>query len=321
MTDRLKNKVKEQTLIIKRCPLCISSINSDFRAGYLYGIKINYRVCHSCGFIFQSPTYTNEEWNYFYKNEYRKLYDNNLSPTERQINLQEKRASAYLGFIKEFNKNFTSEFHVDIGSSTGIFLRELKKYFRVKRISGIELSHEYREFSNNNNIPTYESLDGLQNECKINSISMFNVLEHLPRPVEYLSDIVEKQLSNDGMVFIEVPNIEGGAGMELAHMHLFTPSTLRATFLKAGLKIIFLKLHGKPRSHKLNENRYIFAIAKKSHDQQYIVLKNSNFLKRLLTKLLSYKYEKYSWSSFFLRLPFIGINYVFKKYIRIIKKK
>ena len=93
---------------------------------------------------------------------------------------------------------------LEIGSSTGYFLEDLRGY--VRSVTGIEPSEAYRDFANTRGIETIASLDDLGAE-NFDVITIYYVLEHLRDPVGYLAAL-KSRLNSDGRILIEVPNVD-----------------------------------------------------------------------------------------------------------------
>jgi len=81
-------------------------------------------------------------------------------------------------------------------------------------------------------LTVYPSLDdlGQADGGRFDLVSMAHVLEHIPNPVEYLSDLRERYLTPDGWLLIEVPNLYAHDSFEIAHSIAFSSHTLRETF-------------------------------------------------------------------------------------------
>jgi len=79
-------------------------------------------------------------------------------------------------------------------------------------------------------------------------VLMYHVLEHVPAPVALLARL-RRCLAGDGLLVVEVPNIEarGEAPMtrfHVAHLHYFNPDTLPAVARAAGFGVHAMRVSG-----------------------------------------------------------------------------
>ena len=91
---------------------------------------------------------------------------------------------------------------IDYGCGSGDFLRLVKDY--CTSVCGIELQESYVNALNSVGIPCKSSLDQLDNKS-IDICVSFHVIEHLPNPIQTLTELKEKIVSG-GMILIEVPH-------------------------------------------------------------------------------------------------------------------
>lgn len=76
----------------------------------------------------------------------------------------------------------------DFGCEAGSFLRLAKQ--SAKSVVGIELQDSFVQSLNSAGISCYKSLDMTHN--KFDLITMFHCMEHLPNPIEIMSDVKRK---------------------------------------------------------------------------------------------------------------------------------
>ncbi len=299
--------MEQPKLFLKNCPLCG---DDDFNGFYKHRhvIDIFYSYCNSCGLVFQNPTYSKEEWENFYKYNYRKIYDNSANPTEGSLLLQKNRADFYHNIIKSKKINFKS--HLDIGSSAGELLVKIKEEYKIEIQAGVELDAQYRKFSINRGIKVFESLEeAIKDGTKYDLVTMNHVLEHIPQPRPFL-ETLSKLINPGGYLFLEVPNIEGGIGaMELAHPLAFSPATITEALRTAGLKITFMKLHGEPKYSSPLCKKYILLIAKSSSNRSTIPKLKINSLHK--TRILMQRNLNWRESSsiYWLKFPYRVLKY------------
>jgi hypothetical protein len=148
---------------------------------------------------------------------------------------------------------------------------------------GVEPGRAYRAHAGGLGLTVYESLEALQAgaEAPFDLVSLAHVLEHLPRPVDYLRTLRTGFLEPHGWLLVEVPNLYCHDSFELAHLVSFSAHTLRQTLARAGFEVVALEKHGRPRSAVLP--LYLTVLARPSGKQVVrIVPERGAALKRRL---------------------------------------
>lgn len=136
-----------------------------------------------------------------YEDEIYAIVDNRKSVFERIIFSE---AEKVLRIAKNIQPTVSSL--LDFGSGKGQFLWVAKQHewFGL----GIETAHDRAEFAKKNyHVDVLEEMysGGKVAERKFDLITLNHVLEHLPDPIGLLSQLVESNLSDEGLVYIEVP--------------------------------------------------------------------------------------------------------------------
>lgn len=137
---------------------------------------------------------------------------------------------------------------MDFGSGKGRFLIEARK--KGFEVFGVETSAPRAAFAIEKyklNISTEYYNAGCIFNQKVDILSLFHVLEHLPGSA-LLRQLVEDNLKSSGTLIIEVPNLEswqsiwsGNSWMHLdlpKHLVHYTPTTLKHLIEKLGFKIL-----------------------------------------------------------------------------------
>ena len=127
---------------------------------------------------------------------------------------------------------------IDIGCGNGAFLRAFGQRLPEWDLYGLELDD--RNLSVMRDIPRFAGLkigDATKLEGHYTLITMIHALEHFTDPFSALVAL-RGNLSADGIVFIEVPNLaENPFDLTIAdHATHFTPATLEALLIRAGLE-------------------------------------------------------------------------------------
>lgn len=220
---RLVEEAYEHYTPLPGCPLCGGSEFND------YGIKkyktIKFVKC-DCGMVFQPTYFTPEDLNEYYKTTYRLCvipYEDSV--TESNISGELMTSDRYMQFVN----GVVPKRHLDIGSSTGIFLKMMQDTHGCESV-GVEPGDIFREYSIDSGIDTVADISEIVG--KYDLITMAHVLEHCTSPLEMLGN-VRDLLEDDGRLFVEVPY------MSVAHSHplLFNKTTLEKLIKKAGFDI------------------------------------------------------------------------------------
>ena len=141
---------------------------------------------------------------------------------------------------------------MDIGSGLGVFPYSVKNIgwnctaidpdkrsiAHIKKRIGIKAIH--REFMK------------IKNIYKYNIITLNKVLEHVADPIAMLRK-VKKNLFNDGIIYIEVPDAEEAAKLGkyreeffIDHIHVFSKLSLMYMCRKVGLQVIKIERINEP---------------------------------------------------------------------------
>ncbi|MCE2892238.1 MAG: class I SAM-dependent methyltransferase, partial [Hyphomonadaceae bacterium] len=198
-------------------------------------------LCDGCGLVSHDPLPTRAELDVFYASDYRKNYKGVLKPKAKH-SLRAQRSAALRavrlkGLIQPGSRV------LDIGASSGEFVYMMGKLgFNA---SGVEPNDGYRQFGTmtygievtNQRLEPEAFGSGI-----FDLITLNHVFEHLADPLDALT-CFKHWLAPDGLLFIEVPNIEGvqkqrGNLFHYAHVWNFSPSTLRGALSIAGFEPI-----------------------------------------------------------------------------------
>lgn len=135
---------------------------------------------------------------------------------------------------------------LDIGCANGAFcIAALKRKWEVH---GLELQQSCARFVQKKGMTVYT--EPIERSCLPESyfdvITLWQVLEHIPDPLRFLNEIV-RILKPGGICALSTPNNHSIGALLLQkhwpsvlprnHYHLFSKSSLRITFLKAGFRL------------------------------------------------------------------------------------
>lgn len=228
------------------CPLCESKFDShEFFARVASKAwqneqqvlrQLTFAICKECGLVFQWDRYSDEEQEEYYRNgTYRKAVQGTPNITERVMREQALRCEYLLPEIDVEEVRFA----LDVGASTGYLLKELQDKYECE-VLGIEPSEHFRHQSK---IKMYSELAMLYTPEYYNAfdlITLIHTLEHVNEPLHLLASLHEF-ISEDGYLFVEVPNLLKEYTLVISHPVAFTPETVTHALQKTGWEIVWMK--------------------------------------------------------------------------------
>lgn len=133
---------------------------------------------------------------------------------------------------------------LDVGCSDGAFIREARA--RGVDAQGIELASPAVQAARDQGLPvTQGRIEELQAAEPFDAITAFDVLEHVPNPLEFLGHC-SRLLRDDGRLAISVPNLSSWSRRLMrkrwyfyipdGHLHYFHPATLERLLVAAGFE-------------------------------------------------------------------------------------
>lgn len=164
-------------------------------------------------------------------------------------NLFEKHKSIFEGFfdqrLQRLTKFCTSKNWkvLDVGAGYGFWTEYLKN--KGHTVSGIDISKETLSYTKKEKLDYIRdcSYEHFQSEDTFDQIHMFDVLEHFENPRQMLAK-TKKYLNNDGLLYIQVPNVIGfkypykhSLGLP-HHIWQFSPQSLAKLLDSCGYEVL-----------------------------------------------------------------------------------
>jgi 2-polyprenyl-3-methyl-5-hydroxy-6-metoxy-1,4-benzoquinol methylase len=213
-----------------RCPLCQSGNLDNHRV--LDGFRI--ASCAACGFMFSRDTLAPGEIDQFYIDGYH---------DRRHMDGQRVNAGINVDLLRHFCSDLSGKSLLDVGSGYGFFLDKLRNS-RARRIAGVELSQAQRKYSAGElGIETFGQLDDLSSSDQFDVITVFEVIEHIPTPYEFILELCD-HLKVGGSLIVGTDNFVSDVVSVLGdrfpkwipheHVSFFTPNSLKAVLAKSG---------------------------------------------------------------------------------------
>jgi 2-polyprenyl-3-methyl-5-hydroxy-6-metoxy-1,4-benzoquinol methylase len=238
-----------------KCIFCGNNTSKIITDKVRDSLKNKVIQCKKCNHIQLNPVPSRVDDEVFYDSNLQEKNQNHL------ISLQEHRKKSRIDTKRRVDlvsKSCKKKDRIlEIGSGYGFFLEEMRKMgFNV---TGIEVSKERREISKRvtkSKILNINLMDENFNIEKFDVIVFFHVLEHISDSISFLKNL-KKILNRNGKVIIEVPNyndfqIELNEDykkwyFQRAHIHYFTPKTLKKILQKGGfnnIRIVGVQRYG-----------------------------------------------------------------------------
>ena len=249
-------------------------------------VNISFGVCPSSGLVMQTKTVAPDEMIKYYAHTATYVSpERNGEPTQAKV----KDLTRLLSLIELSSEKFPQKV-LQFGCSDGYTLyRFLEK--GAKQVTGIEPSIVSRNYSAEKYgmsvIPS--TIEEYQSDDKFDLIVATHILEHLYTPDIVLKNI-KKNLSNDGLLLIEVPlwereDLQPLGVLSFEHLNYFCEDTLSRILQESGYDIIHIS-----KNYNINHYPVITIIAKvgvnkkQVYDTDVDVIKEKN--KKLLTSYL-----------------------------------
>ena len=289
------------------CPVCLKTkfITALTCTDYFVSQEeFQIKQCYNCGFRITDNIEDEENIGNYYKSE---EYISHSNTSKGLVNIIYHLVRSYmLGRKRRLVEKVSALKHghiLDIGTGTGFFLNEMKRY--NWRITGIEKSEDARTFAKSefklDNLPT-EDLFKLK-EKTFDVITLWHVLEHIHLLNENMLEF-SRLLKNNGKLIIAVPNHasydakhykEFWAAYDVPrHIWHFSPQQMIQFAEKYGFK--FNTIHTMP------------------FDSFYVSMLSEKYKKSKLGLVKGLFYGKISWLiSLFNKTKCSSVIYIFEK--------
>lgn len=243
-----------------RCVIC----NNDKKFNKKFKILTQ---CLNCSHIFADLNLDFSKIKEIYSNDYffGSEYINYIND-KKQI---EKNAINRLNIINKYSKNLLNKNLFEIGCAYGFFLNSAKTLFN--KVSGIDVNEKAINYAKKN-LGLNVSLGDLISLKKIklndyNIFCMFDVIEHLVNPDEYIKKI-GLESKKETLLFITTGDINSlnakikGKKWRLihppSHIHYFSKKTIKLILEKNGFKVLSIEYCGYYRNFSFILNKIHF---------------------------------------------------------------
>ncbi|RMH60657.1 MAG: class I SAM-dependent methyltransferase [Zetaproteobacteria bacterium] len=222
------------------CDLCGGQAIEAIAHKDRHGKPLDTGICLGCGLVMHLPVPSEEQVAEYYARHYRRDYHGEQRPSARRIMRAWRNAQRIHSQLEPWLGRDMRVFEVGAGIGCTV------KYFerRGMRARGIEPNRDFNAFTREclHAEVTNRNLFELAGERSEQLVLLIHVIEHFVSPTRALLHIREL-LADDGMLYIECPNLTGPFAtrprmFHFAHIHNFTPETLRALAAKCGFEMV-----------------------------------------------------------------------------------
>ena len=239
--DEFLAKIEEKKALEPQdCFVCSSKSFEPIGEIDRYGFYYPTGMCTQCGNVQQTEYYNESVLVDFYSNYYRKIYGN-TSSSELFKSQKEFTGKKIYKFITSLRNPRNV---LEIGCGAGGILAVFKE--NGSAVTGLDFDDDYLEEARSHQIRVIRgSTEALDRDVKFDVIILSHLLEHIVKPADFLNN-VKSFLTDDGLIYIEVPSIDGvcdGAFhydllryWQNAHTIHFTTKSLDLLCLSVGLE-------------------------------------------------------------------------------------
>jgi 2-polyprenyl-3-methyl-5-hydroxy-6-metoxy-1,4-benzoquinol methylase len=213
-----------------QCPVCRSAETAD----HLVFDGIRTATCTACGFMFTRDIQSSSDIDHLYVKGYH---------DKRHMDGQRVNATITADLVHRFVPDLAGKSLLDIGSGYGYLLHALR-HGGARQLTGVELSQAQRSYAADDlGLDIRDRLEDLAPADRFDVITLFEVIEHIPDPCEFIAQACE-HLQVGGSLIIGTDNFDCDVVRVLGdkfpkwipheHVSLFTPASLRSVFDRVG---------------------------------------------------------------------------------------
>lgn len=206
--------------------------------------------CQNCGFVFRFPKFSSKQIQEMYDS--KQLLENTyFSGLKKNYDQKNPAVLMYQRELKKIDGKIKKDKVLDIGCAYGAFLDIARnKGFEPY---GVEISEKSSLYAKNNfnlNVFTGTLEQAKYPSNNFSLVTLWDVLEHLPEPIDTLKEIY-RILEKNGMVLILTINSDSLIGKmanltektkgflyDYQHLNFYSEKTLKESLKKAGFQNI-----------------------------------------------------------------------------------
>jgi SAM-dependent methyltransferase len=223
------------------CPLCGATDHHLVSTKDRHGNALRTILCAGCGIITNDPIPTDDELATFYKKDYRTDYKGTPEPRMRQVWRNFDRMEQHMLANRLVYSSGMKCLDLGAGSGEFLFLANAMGMHSI----GVEPNEAYAKYCHSKlglEVASQTLEETRFADASFGLIRLSHVLEHMRDPVRSLK-VLYDWLQADGILYIEVPDIEAEAARKMhgkmfhfGHIFNFNPVTLRLAAALAGFE-------------------------------------------------------------------------------------
>ncbi len=200
--------------------------------------------CTECGVVFALPYLSDQDLDYYY---------NEIWKTSEDVNIiYEIQAMERVRYINKYLNNYDNLKILDIGSGHGLLYDAFLSQYNNISFHATELNPDNIERLQKKGISVSRTISEI-GEQKFDIICLCSVLEHLPKPHEFLQE-AKKLLKSNGYLFLDLPNRDDLFKQVLdPHVGFYSEESLRYLGKKLNLETLDICTYGKDHKSLIQE--------------------------------------------------------------------
>ncbi len=243
-------RIPEHLLHQRECPTCGSTESRhELSKDHLELVR-----CVHCGLVYVNPIFDETHYRETYESKDYQHIMRDLGEASHEYRVERfgtERIEIMSRYVRPGLSRAVS--YLDAGCSTGFVVEAAIK--RGWRALGIDLNPSAIESGRSRGLPL--KVAGIEDDAltgeQYEAISLFDVLEHLPKPRQILERCREL-LARDGIVFLYVPNYDSASRLLMGteahfiwpthHLNYYTPVTLVDLLARTGFRTELVTTEG-----------------------------------------------------------------------------
>jgi len=203
------------------------------------GERLNTVLCDQCGLVRRDPMPSPEELQRYYSSSYRVEIGKGKRPSPRRLcRIMHIALERALDLVARLPQNART---LDVGCGAGdlVYLLQSAGF----DAHGFDPDSRYIEWARSiiGDVVEEHRIEDFHAPSSFDLVTMYHALEHMPNP-GYTLDRIREWLRHDGLLVIEVPNVEArnqapGNQYIKPHVHYFNIATLSMLAAQNGFEL------------------------------------------------------------------------------------
>jgi len=223
----------------KQCDLCAGTEFEQIGNRDRHGNQLESVICKTCGLVAHGQIPTDEELASYYATEYRQSYHGEMTPSDRRVMRAWNNGKRIFNQLQPYIDQNAEVFEVGAGIGCTAKVFELNGH----QSTGIEPGEGFQTYSQQkllSNVVRGDLFEQPRDHSR-ELILLVHVIEHFNSPRRAL-EYIRGMLSDNGQCYVECPNIAAPFSrrskmFHAAHIHNFTPSSLKMLAESCGFKL------------------------------------------------------------------------------------